>query len=854
MLFPGSALADDSFDQPQVQVATSLEAQGNSPEQAVDDGQGGLSDGGLDQTQYQAAATSLEAESDTPEWAVDDSEGELPDDDTQAPLPATFDQRDQGIVTPVKYQNPWGSCWAFGGVSAAETSILTAIGATYDEYPIDLSERHLTYFAITPISELVDSAQAGEGLHTFDTSPNAPFDAGGNPAYITTLFGQGIGPVLEEMFPYRGKDGITSLDYFDSLSGDELAAFMRNELGPTAESMGMNYDDFMAFVATARGMTQEETFDYFKQVIRNTYVQSNSYSKSDDWSIPEQNAEGGLNRLISHGITLLHGNVLPSYWNTDKTELNPAGIRAIKEELLSGLGVSIMYRADQTGTYTMSTVDENGNSRNDQYNQYWDDSTQQPNHGVAVIGWDDNYPASNFNPAHQPPADGAWIVKNSWGSTADATEDDLGNVVGKRAYGIQNAEGEYTGCFYLSYYDKTITQPEMMEFSSTMNDSNGFYALQHDYMPAASGFYKTPMSEDVESAANVFVMGEDILLRDVTTRTPEANMTTTFAIYVLDDDSQDPADGTLVYRSSQTFKYAGYHRVTLEQPIPVKAGSYFSVVTTSSLTDENGKRTYGVSANQGATKEAVEKYRAQGVPIRTYSQAVVNDGESFLYINGEWQDWTDYLATSSDMEECGVDNFSIKVFAEPKPYTLEHVDAVAATCTEAGNIEYWYDTTLDKCYKDEAGTEEIASSDTVVAALGHAWGAWAKLDDEQHQRTCENDASHVEEAAHEWGEGEVAKEASATESGVRIFTCRICGATRTETIPPSGSKGSENGVSNPASVSTAKDGGKASSAKPMPQTGDDDVALMTLLVVAMSSAALTLYARRSYCRREKEVR
>ena len=30
-------------------------------------------------------------------------------------FPVRFDLRDYGVVTPVKYQNPWSTCWSFGG-------------------------------------------------------------------------------------------------------------------------------------------------------------------------------------------------------------------------------------------------------------------------------------------------------------------------------------------------------------------------------------------------------------------------------------------------------------------------------------------------------------------------------------------------------------------------------------------------------------------------------------------------------------------------------------------------------------------------------------------------------------------
>lgn len=56
-------------------------------------------------------------------------------------FPDTFDLRDQGLVTPVRDQGMYGTCWAHSLLASMETSLMS-----YDE-TIDLSEWHLSYYA-----------------------------------------------------------------------------------------------------------------------------------------------------------------------------------------------------------------------------------------------------------------------------------------------------------------------------------------------------------------------------------------------------------------------------------------------------------------------------------------------------------------------------------------------------------------------------------------------------------------------------------------------------------------------------------------------------------------------------------
>ena len=52
-------------------------------------------------------------------------------------------------------------------------------------------------------------------------------------------------------------------------------------------------------------------------------------------------------------------------------------------------------------------------------------------------------------------------------------------------------------------------------------------------------------------------------------------------------------------------------------------------------------------------------------------------------------------------------------------HTMQKTEAIAATCTETGNIEYYTCTDCGKLFADEKGETEITAESTVVAANGH---------------------------------------------------------------------------------------------------------------------------------------
>ena len=94
-------------------------------------------------------------------------------DPERSAFPSSYSLVDAGLVTPVKDQEPFGTCWAFGSISALETAVLHELGMTYEEALasdkaitplLDLSEKHLAWFTYQGLPASVNPTQAGEGM------------------------------------------------------------------------------------------------------------------------------------------------------------------------------------------------------------------------------------------------------------------------------------------------------------------------------------------------------------------------------------------------------------------------------------------------------------------------------------------------------------------------------------------------------------------------------------------------------------------------------------------------------------------------------------------------------------------
>lgn len=578
-------------------------------------------------------------------------------------FPSSFDQRDLGVVTSVKYQSPWGTCWAFAGTSAAETAILNYLrlnGRPYDASAIDLSERHLAWFAAHPVVDADSDSQSGEGVVILgeENDRNLVFNIGGDNEEFTYLYSCGIGPVYESLFPYMGKDGLDNYSvYSDPAYYDQVVEWIQKGLAMKGTSLeagweanlavvpkAVIYNDMVNFgVVFGPGVTAENFgFDDFVYGIvceqAMNFKDHNQYSPLDDWTISAVDENGDSNRDLTTGWTLLDGKIIPSLQVFDGDEItgfNAYNVALLKSEIYLGNGVVGAYHHDNS-------------IANSETGAIYNDVQARPNHQIQVVGWDDDYPKENF--LKEAPGNGAWLIKNSWGSRTEGYQVNGVTYYTDNGYKV---DGKATGYFWISYYDQSLVEFESLYFTDRLSSDGGFSTYMYDYMPSDSTRgYVT--SDKETSTANVFEIADKERITAVSYRTVGAGSQVSVRMYILGDASQRPSDGKAIELFNGRLDAGGYHVLTLADPIDVEAGQFVWIVTTERNSVDKDQYLFKVNTGDG-------KEKALGEGDKAYFVAVLNPGDSYVGQNGRWYDWSEY---SEGLFPAGIvcDNFSIKMY------------------------------------------------------------------------------------------------------------------------------------------------------------------------------------------------
>ena len=236
------------------------------------------------------------------------------------------------------------------------------------------------------------------------------------------------------------------------------------------------------------------------------------------------------------------------------------------------------------------------------------ETTDDPNHAVAIVGWDDD----KVTPAPHP---GAWLCKNSWG-------EDFGE----------------TGYFWISYYDKWCGQhPEMGAVSFQDVEYEPFEEIYyHDY----HGWRDT--LTEISETFNAFEASSEATLIATSFFTAEDDVD--YEVIVYDDFTGGELQNELTSKTG-TIDYCGYHTINLNEAIEIADQDDFYIYLSLSSGGQPIDRTSEVLVLLGASSRVVVESDA-------------NPGESYYKDGSTWYDLYDYEFSNPSWDETA--NFCIK--------------------------------------------------------------------------------------------------------------------------------------------------------------------------------------------------
>ncbi len=490
-----------------------------------------------------------------------------------AELPSRYDLRDDNLTTSIKDQGVTNICWAFSVIKAVESNCIK--NGLFLPETADFSENHLAWFSYHPSTDISDPTYR-DGISSAANTSDASF--------------------LPNPFAYGSVSGNIPYDNGGSalLANFTLAKWSGAELESAAPFTG--------------DTTEHETAMAYNMV-QNGKLRYDSYAH--------------LQNVYNYDEYLIGKNY---YYE------NPSLISKMKQAILDYGAMSVSLFYDKSFLHHSS----NGYAY---YQNYYagSEGVKNANHSVTIVGWDDNFSASNFS--RTPSGNGAWLIANS--------------------YGTSNGDNGY---FWLSYYDQSICDCTSFLMESPANYNNLY---QYDGFGWGTVTYSDSASLKI---ANIFRAKESSnqKLRAVSFYTMTDDQP--YRIQVYRGVKSAPTDGLLIDASttSGTAAQNGYHTISLASPVNLEAGEKFSVVVT--YIQDGSKTVYAPLEGKDTTDSSLRL---------SYSSQT---GQSYLYTKKNTTAANNTIHWM-DTSVLGYNNVCVKAFADNTEETADPLPAVKKTIT-----------------------------------------------------------------------------------------------------------------------------------------------------------------------------
>lgn len=244
------------------------------------------------------------------------------------------------------------------------------------------------------------------------------------------------------------------------------------------------------------------------------------------------------------------------------------------------------------------------NTANKSYYRFESGDKHPSNHAIMLIGWDDNYSADNFS--NKPEGDGAWLVKNSWGTNNDY--------------------------IWVSYEDSALLYADAFSFYPECADN-------YDYIYQYDGTVVSAITANIDNGCKLAqcfsVSGSDKEVLDaVSIVLKDDNIHYTVRIYK-NPTGDNPESGMFI-RNSETSGYTSYqglYTIQLDSPVALANGDTFAVVITLEDLDDDNVR-YMADTNHTIKDSS-------GNDVISFTNSA-KKGQSYYYDGENWSDLYGY--------------------------------------------------------------------------------------------------------------------------------------------------------------------------------------------------------------------
>ena len=326
-------------------------------------------------------------------------------------------------------------------------------------------------------------------------------------------------------------------------------------IGTAAESdLPFSIATYNGYEKYADNDTLDKLEDYSERL---RLVNSNTDTIAD--RIPNKNK---YPEDYAHPIWLKNGYSLGAVTASNRETMKPV----IKQLVQQYGAVTMCYEHDEKNYVYF----------NSQTQAYYKPSAISLDHMVDIVGWDDNYSPNNF--AYQPQNKGAWLIKNSWGTT------NWGD----------------NGYAWVSY-EHYIGELAVLIAGENINSSN----LRRVYGEGGHDSMLKNYSFPYNWSAAMFRASNNETLREISFHTKDNNVQC--EIYVNTYGTTQPSTiGVLQGQpiASGKLSYCGYHTITLNNPIQLNAGQFFAVILRMTSSSTGSSYRYLSSALDHSERES----------------------------------------------------------------------------------------------------------------------------------------------------------------------------------------------------------------------------------------------------------